>query len=660
MIRPMVAGFALLFAGSAAGADVATTADVRKAYDEARAAAGRDADSQVKLALWCEANGLVAERVKHLAVAVLTDPTHATARGLMGLVEYRGKWSRPDLVAEQVRSDAELAEALAEYNARRAKIKDRADDHYALAVWCEERGLRPEATAHFTNVTRLDPSREAAWKHLGFKKRGGAWMSEERFAAIQQEAEAQKLADRRWKPLLDRWRGWLVEKDRSRRADAEARLATVNDPRAVPSIWAVFATAGAAGQSVAVGMLGQIDGQAASRALATLAIKGATPEVRRTAQETLRRRDAREFLGLLVDGIRAPVKYEVRPVGGPGSPGVLFVEGEKYNVRRIYAPATPNFAPLPARFFANNVPFNPEASALALNFQPSGAQLGADATQAERIAADTARAANRRELQRAREIERNVAIAQEQVANAQRRLAEDIRNLEATNEEVRVTNERALPVLKDLTGQDLGADPPAWQRWWTDQKGYASITPEPDRTKPTFDVIVPMPPAPPPRSSSHSCFAAGTAVRTIEGTRPIETIRVGDRLIVQDTRSGALRYTPVVAVFHNRPNATLKVTVGGEAVVATGIHRFWKAGKGWTMARDLKPGDPIRTLGGVAAVESVEADRVQPVFNLEVADGRDFFVGREGVLVHDNSLVEPTPTPFDAPPALASAAPAGK
>ena len=62
------------------------------------------------------------------------------------------------------------------------------------------------------------------------------------------------------------------------------------------------------------------------------------------------------------------------------------------------------------------------------------------------------------------------------------------------------------------------------------------------------------------------------------------------------------------------------------------------------MARDLKPGDVLRTLGGTAAVKSVEEDKVQPVFNLQVADGESFFVGRSGVLAHDNSTINPTPS----------------
>ena len=44
------------------------------AYESAKRGVGRDADAHVKLALWCEAHGLEAERLKHLALAVLIDP----------------------------------------------------------------------------------------------------------------------------------------------------------------------------------------------------------------------------------------------------------------------------------------------------------------------------------------------------------------------------------------------------------------------------------------------------------------------------------------------------------------------------------------------------------------------------------------------------------
>ncbi len=74
-------------------------------YEQMKAAAGRDAASQVKLALWCESHGLESQKLRHLAVAVLSDPSNAMARGLMGLVEYGGKWRRPEAVADAVKAD---------------------------------------------------------------------------------------------------------------------------------------------------------------------------------------------------------------------------------------------------------------------------------------------------------------------------------------------------------------------------------------------------------------------------------------------------------------------------------------------------------------------------------------------------------------------------
>ena len=71
------------------------------------------------------------------------------------------------------------------------------------------------------------------------------------------------------------------------------------------------------------------------------------------------------------------------------------------------------------------------------------------------------------------------------------------------------------------------------------------------------------------------------------------------------------------------------------------------------MARDLGPGDRVRLLGGLSEVVSIARDEVQPVYNLEVAGGHSFFVGKSRALVHDNSLVAPTSEPFDAGVAVA-------
>ena len=46
------------------------------------------------------------------------------------------------------------------------------------------------------------------------------------------------------------------------------------------------------------------------------------------------------------------------------------------------------------------------------------------------------------------------------------------------------------------------------------------------------------------------------------------------------------------------------------------------------MARDLKAGDPVRTLGGVAKVGVVEPGTVQPVYQPGRGRDADFFAGR--------------------------------
>ena len=52
------------------------------AYQAAKAQAGADAEANVRLALWCEAHGMTAERLAHLSVALLSNP--ARAREILG------------------------------------------------------------------------------------------------------------------------------------------------------------------------------------------------------------------------------------------------------------------------------------------------------------------------------------------------------------------------------------------------------------------------------------------------------------------------------------------------------------------------------------------------------------------------------------------------
>jgi hypothetical protein len=660
----------------------------------------------VKLALWCEAHGLVAERLKHLTLATLIDPAGAAARGLLGLVQHRGKWARPEEVSRSVRDDPTRKALLGEYMERRVKSPETADGQWKLALWCEDAGLQDQAAVHFLRVVKLDPRREAAWKRLGYKRTGGRWVKPEVLTAERAEVEAQSRADKFWKPRLEHWRDGLTQRDKAKRALAEGALGRVTDPRAVPMIWTTFARGDASLQRRAATILGQIDAPGASRALAMLAIFSPHAEVRQQAKEVLRRRDPREFAGLVVGMFRDPVKFKARGIDGLGAQGELIVEGKEADLRRLY---TPTQAPtiLPGdrlgtdelgMLWANRVfgsywapagfgdrvdwaAFYPSADAghVAGTLQQAGLPASKSQQVGQAVAHNTQAAisalpAGGMPMAFYRYVVEGMLLpvgpmmedAQASAAAARRQLAGDVQELEAYNAPIEWLNRRARELLTEVCGVDYGADRQSWERWYVDLLGYAYGSPtEPTRAeKPTVVEQVPLDyeaQAPPkiayqgPSNVSfirYSCFGAGTPIITLEGRLPIEDLRAGDVVLTRDTATGALAYRPLSAVYHNPPDSTYRIDLEGQPIVATGIHRFWKAGEGWVMARDLKAGDRLRTVGGVAKVRSVDTSKVQPVYNLQVAGSDNFFVCGEGVLAHDNSLVTPAEKPFDRVPEI--------
>lgn len=239
---------------------------------------------------------------------------------------------------------------------------------------------------------------------------------------------------------------------------------------------------------------------------------------------------------------------------------------------------------------------------------------------------------------------------------ARQKLEHDVAAAWKVNSRRELINERIGGVLTTVTGENPGADAESWRQWWSQEQGVpyyrTSRYDKPVIRRVSRTTVVLTPP-----SSGHGrCFAKGTLVRTVVGPRPIEELQVGDRVLTSDVTSGALEVRPVVAVRHNPPSLTLRLTLGSESVVATPIHRFWKSGVGWAMARDLKPGDAVRAIGGLVRMVATEPDTVQPVYNLEVADGRSYFVGERGVLVHDFSPPLPVAGSFDAVPGTADLA----
>ena len=308
--------------------------------------------------------------------------------------------------------------------------------------------------------------------------------------------------------MIQSWKAGLARKDK--RAESERALAAVTDPRAVPSICKAFATGGPDDQEIAIDILGHIEGDRPTRALAGLAILGKTEVIRRAATETLARRNHMDFLMDWIGLLHEPIKYEVKQVAGPGMPGALFVEGEQFNVRRFYIP------PTASQIGGSTSQLIPDGFILPLKTdspppwppKPGARQVGVvdgvpifmydytwapktpppkyndptpDYQQYERI-----------RLQAQINAEFQLEEAAKVAAGAQAQLANDVNVIEATNGTIRERNARVAEALRRVSGKDLGEDREAWLKWWLESRGYKYIPPK-DRDKATLDMQVALP-----------------------------------------------------------------------------------------------------------------------------------------------------------------------
>jgi hypothetical protein len=124
--------------------------------------------------------------------------------------------------------------------------------------------------------------------------------------------------------------------------------------------------------------------------------------------------------------------------------------------------------------------------------------------------------------------------------------------------------------------------------------------------------------------------------------RPINEVRVGDRVLATDPGTGRTTTQPVTQLWRNRDTAQADVVATGRSgrtgtIRTTADHAFWSAGSGsWVEAADLAPGSrlgaPAVTVGVVRAVGAPTV-----MYDLTVAEVHTYHVGvgDESVLVHN-------------------------
>jgi RHS repeat-associated protein len=142
----------------------------------------------------------------------------------------------------------------------------------------------------------------------------------------------------------------------------------------------------------------------------------------------------------------------------------------------------------------------------------------------------------------------------------------------------------------------------------------------------------------PDTRTPHECFVADTQVHTGNGTRSIESLRVGDLVLSLDPDTGTTSTFAVVAV-HRREDVPLYDLAfeNGETIQATAEHPFWVNDAGWTTVKDLRPGMKLLTKDSrfLEVVQAEALDSSATVYNLTVDGWNTYLVGLSGVLVHN-------------------------
>jgi len=145
-----------------------------------------------------------------------------------------------------------------------------------------------------------------------------------------------------------------------------------------------------------------------------------------------------------------------------------------------------------------------------------------------------------------------------------------------------------------------------------------------------------------------ACFAAGTPLRTPDGSQLIEQIRIGDKVLSRDEYdpTGALGYQTVEAVFV-RQGFIWHMTVNGQLIRTTGEHPSNEFSHGWTPVSELHVGDQLVTeTGEIVTVEGlVETGEWTTLYNVRVSEWHTYFVGCDkwgfSVWAHNDSCHQP-------------------
>ena len=136
-----------------------------------------------------------------------------------------------------------------------------------------------------------------------------------------------------------------------------------------------------------------------------------------------------------------------------------------------------------------------------------------------------------------------------------------------------------------------------------------------------------------------SCFPRNTKILTDKGLLPIELITVGTLVESYNIYTKEIEYKPVKDVYKNYATSFTNVLLSdGETITSTSNHPYYIPELNtYISANELEKGMKVLNDEG-QLLEIIDINsfyQEQEVYNLNVEDNHNYFVGEDGILVHN-------------------------
>jgi hypothetical protein len=145
----------------------------------------------------------------------------------------------------------------------------------------------------------------------------------------------------------------------------------------------------------------------------------------------------------------------------------------------------------------------------------------------------------------------------------------------------------------------------------------------------------------------NGCFIAGTKVHTRTGIKKIEDIKENEEVLAFDENKKSTTFARVALAFHLTAQNLTKVIIGKDTLTTTPNHPFYVPsatneanGTHWIDAGRLRKGVLVLLASGVlSSVDTIYTYAANtPVYNFSVENYNNYYVGNEGILVHNTIL----------------------